>query len=56
MDNLYNKAAKGLSILFLIRILSRVVDFLLNILVIRDLDPEVFGKMSAKYLSKILQL
>jgi hypothetical protein len=38
MDALLNKAAKGFSILFILRIFSRLIDFLLNIIVIRDLD------------------
>lgn len=38
------KAAKGFSILFAMKIFSRVIDFVLNVLVLRDVDPAVYGK------------
>ena len=39
MNQVLNKAAKGLSILFLLRIFSKIIDFVVNILVIRNIDP-----------------
>lgn len=44
MNNIYSKAAKGLKILFIMKVISRLVDFILNILVIRDVNPDLFGK------------
>ncbi|EGR27152.1 nuclear division rft1-like protein, putative [Ichthyophthirius multifiliis] len=40
---IYKKAIEGFSILFLMKVFSRVIDFLLNILVIRELDPQIYG-------------
>ena len=33
------KAAKGFSVLMVVRVISRIVDFILNILVLRKIDP-----------------
>ena len=38
MHSVFNKALKGLSILFVLKIGLKIIDFLLNILVIRNLD------------------
>ena len=39
-------ALKGLSYLILLKIFSKILDFVLNVLVIRNLDPDAFGKLS----------
>jgi len=38
MNSVFNKALKGLSIIFVLKIGVKIIDFLLNILVIRNLD------------------
>lgn len=43
MQNLLKTAAKGLSILIFLRFFSKILDFVLNIFVIRDIDPNVYG-------------
>ncbi|EAR82704.2 RFT1-like protein (macronuclear) [Tetrahymena thermophila SB210] len=42
-DSVIQKAAKGLSILFVMKIFSRVIDFVLNILVIQEVEPTIYG-------------
>jgi hypothetical protein len=44
MQNLLKTAAKGLSILIFLRFFSKILDFVLNILVIRDIDPNIYGR------------
>jgi hypothetical protein len=41
--DIYSKAAKGISVLFILKIASRVVDYILNVLVIRNINPEILG-------------
>lgn len=43
MNNLLKTAVKGLSFLVILRLFSKVIDFILNILVIREIDPNVYG-------------
>ena len=43
MNILTKKALKGISYLVIARVFSRIIDFILNILVIRELDPKIFG-------------
>jgi hypothetical protein len=43
MKNIVEKAANGVKIVFMLRIISKVIDFTLNILVIRGLDKDIFG-------------
>ena len=43
--NLYHKAAKGFSVLFLLRIFTRMIDFVLNIFIVRDIDPKIYGRI-----------
>lgn len=38
-----NKAGKQLTWLFALKILSRLFDLTLNILVLRDLEPGIYG-------------
>ena len=45
MNNLLKTAAKGLSFLVILRLFSKVIDFILNILVIREIDPNVYGNV-----------
>ena len=44
MQNLLKTAAKGLSILVVLRLFSKIIDFILNILVIREIDPQIYGR------------
>ena len=46
MHNLLKTAVKGLSILVVLKLFSKIVDFILNILVIREIDPSLYGKNS----------
>ena len=46
MKNLLEKAANGVKIVFMLRIVSKIVDFTLNIFVVRGLSKEVFGKIN----------
>lgn len=41
--NLISKAKRGVSILFILRVFSKILDFVLNILVIRDVDKTEYG-------------
>lgn len=43
MNSLVHKAAKGFSLLMIVRVFSRIIDFFLNVLVIRKIDPAVYG-------------
>ncbi len=43
MHNLLKTAVKGLSILVVLKLFSKIVDFILNILVIREIDPNIYG-------------
>ncbi len=38
------QALKGFSYLFIVKILTKVIDVFLNISVIRNIDPKTFGK------------
>lgn len=44
MQNLLKTAVRGLSILMILRLFSKIIDFILNILVIREIDPQIYGK------------
>lgn len=46
MNNLLKTAVKGLSFLVILRLFSKVIDFVLNILVIREIDPSIYGCFS----------
>lgn len=54
MNNIYSKAVNGFKILFIMKIISRLVDFILNILVIRDIDPEIFGNCIIYYINLLI--
>lgn len=45
-----NKAGKELTWLFALKILSRLFDLTLNILVLRDLEPGIYGMFIHWYL------
>lgn len=47
MDKVYTKALSGLQVLFVLKIFSRVIDFVLNILVIRNVEQTVYGIASS---------
>jgi hypothetical protein len=44
MNHVADKAIKGFSILFMIKIISRASDFILNIIILRDLESEIIGR------------
>jgi hypothetical protein len=43
MNLIADKAIKGVSLLFMIKIVSRASDFILNIIILRDLESEIIG-------------
>ncbi len=41
--NLLDKVKRGVSVLFVLKIFTKILDFVLNMLVIRDVNPAEYG-------------